>query len=65
MKLSNARVRAYARIMQAGARTINEVQEEYRVAVYIELIATYDWTLEMVDERYIEVVKSELGMMEA
>ena len=65
MKLNTSRIRAYARTMDAGMRTIEEVQEEYRVPVYIELIATYDWNLEMVDERYVEAVKKELGIIEA
>lgn len=64
MKLSASKIRAYARTMDAGLRTINEVEESYRVAVYIELIATYDWQLEDVDQRYIESVKSELGIVE-
>ena len=65
MKLNTSRIRAYARTMDAGMRTIEEVQEEYRVSVYIELIATYDWNLEMVDERYVESVKKELEIIEA
>ncbi|MDY3366755.1 CD1375 family protein [Zhenhengia yiwuensis] len=62
--LSSARIRAYARTMDAGLRTIEEVQEDYRVAVYIELIARYDWSLEEVDERYIEQIKKELEIIE-
>lgn len=62
--LSSARIRAYARTMDAGMRTINEVDEDYRVAVYVELIARYDWTLEEVDSRYIDQVKKELGIIE-
>lgn len=62
--LSNARIRAYARTMDAGMRTIDEVDEAYRVAVYVELIARYDWTLEEVDARYIDQVKKELGIVE-
>lgn len=62
--LSSARIRAYARTMDAGLRTIEEVQEDYRVAVYVELIARYDWTLEEVDARYIDQVKKELGIIE-
>ena len=62
--LSSARIRAYARTMDAGMRTIDEVDEDYRVAVYIELVARYDWTLEEVDERYIDQVKKELGIIE-
>ena len=65
MKLNTSRIRAYARTMDVGMRTIEEVQEEYRVPVYIELIATYDWNLEMVDERYVEAVKKELRIIEA
>lgn len=62
--LSSARIRAYARTMDAGMRTIDEVDEDYRVAVYVELIARYDWTLEEVDARYIDQVKKELGIIE-
>ena len=62
--LSSARIRAYARTMDAGMRTIDEVDEGYRVAVYVELIARYDWTLEEVDARYIDQVKNELGIIE-
>ena len=62
MKLSSTKIRAYARLVNAGLRTIDEVQESYRIVVYIELIAEYDWTIEQVDERYIEQVKSELGI---
>ena len=62
--INNTRLRAYAKTMQSGMRTINEVPEEYRVAVYIELIASYGWTIDMVDERYKEQVKEELGIIE-
>ena len=61
--LSSARIRAYARRMDAGLRTIEEVQEDYRVAVYIELIARYGWELEDVDPRYVEQVKKELDIV--
>lgn len=61
MNLSSAKIRAYARTMDAGMRTIEEVEEDYRVAVYIELIARYNWAIEDVDARYIEAVKAELG----
>lgn len=61
MNLSSAKIRAYARTMSAGLRTIDEVEEDYRVAVYIEMIASYNYTLEQVDTRYIEAVKQELG----
>lgn len=62
--INKTRLRAYAKTMQNGTRTIDEVPEAYRIAVYIELIASYSWTLEMVDANYIEVVKSELGITE-
>ncbi len=65
MKLSSAKIRAYARTISAGLRTIYEVEESYRVAVYIELIATCNWTLEDVEAKYLEAVKSELGIIEA
>ena len=64
MKLSAAKIRAYARTMDAGLRTIDEVEESYRIEVYIELIARYGWTLNQVDERYVEQVKIELGIRE-
>lgn len=60
--LSKSRILAYARTMDAGLRTIEEVDEDYRVAVYLELIARYKWDVTDVDIRYIEQVKSELGM---
>lgn len=61
--LSSARIKAYARLLDAGFRTIDEVDEPYRVAVYVELIARYDFNIEDVDPRYIEQVKQELGLM--
>lgn len=69
-KVSKAQVRAYARLIDAGMRTIDEVEQgktlekEYRVAVYLELIADtrYKWTIEQVDPRYVELVKTELGI---
>lgn len=60
--LLSAKVRAYARTMDAGLRMIDEVDEAYRVAVYLELIASYDWELGEVDRRYQEQVKAELGL---
>ena len=58
--INHTRLRAYAKTMQSGMRTINEVPEEYRVLVYIELIASYGWNIEMVDKRYVEKVKQEI-----
>ena len=63
--INKTRLRAYAKTMQNGTRTIDEVPQEYRVPVYIELIASYGWTIDMVDERYKEQVKEELGIYEA
>lgn len=60
--INKTRLRAYAKTVQNGTRTIDEVPELYRVPVYIELIASYEWTLEMVDERYLDEVKKELGI---
>lgn len=60
--LSTARIRAYARTMDAGMRAIDEVDENYRVAVFIELIARYNLKIEAVDERYSEAVKKELAI---
>lgn len=65
MKLNTSRIRAYARTINAGMRGIEEVQEEYKLPVYIELLATYDWTLDMIDKTYLEQVKTELGIVEA
>lgn len=58
--LSTARIRAYARTIDAEMRTIDEVDENYRVAVFIELIARYNLKIEAIDERYSEAVKKEL-----
>lgn len=62
--INKTRLRAYAKTMQSGTRTIDEVPEVYRVPVYIELMASYEWTLDMVDERYVATVKEELGLAE-
>ena len=62
--INKTRLRAYAKTVQNGTRIIDEVPEEYRVPVYIELMASYAWTIEMVDERYREEVKKELGIIE-
>ena len=59
--INKTRLRAYAKTIANGTRTIDEVPIEYRVLVYIELIASYNWTLEMVDERYEEEVEKELS----
>ena len=58
------RLRAYAKTMQNGTRTIQEVPEEYRIAVYVELIASANWTIDMVEVDYLEAVKKELGIVE-
>lgn len=63
--INKTRLRAYAKTMQNGTRTIQEVPEEYRVAVYVELMASANWTIEMVDMDYVEAVKRELGLVEA
>ena len=62
--INKTRLRAYARTMQNGTRTIQEVPEEYRIAVYVELMASSNWTIEMVDVDYVEAVKRELGIVE-
>lgn len=62
MKLSTTKIRAYARTVSAGVRTMDEVEEDYKVAVYIELMARYNWTLDDVEEKYLDAVKLELGM---
>ena len=62
--INKTRLRAYAKTMQNGTRTIEEVPMEYRIPVYIELIASYNWTLDQVEPNYLEQVKLELGMTE-
>ena len=59
MSLSLSNIKAYARLLDAGMRTIDQVNEEYRVPVYIELITNYKWTMEQVDPRYKEEVMKE------
>ena len=49
---------------QNGTRTIEEGPVDYRIPVYIELIASYNWTLDQVDANYLEQVKLELGITE-
>ena len=61
--INKTRLRAYAKTMQNGTRTIQEVPEEYRVAVYVELMASANWTIEMVEMDYVEAVKRELGIV--
>nr|WP_302599701.1 CD1375 family protein [uncultured Cellulosilyticum sp.] len=63
--INKTRLRAYARTIQNGTRTIEEVPEEYGVPVYVELMASFNWTIDMVDENYVEAVKRELGIIEA
>ena len=58
--INKTRVRAYAKTIENGIRTIDEIPEEYRVPVYIELINSHNWNIEMVDERYVELVNNEL-----
>lgn len=59
----DARTRANARLLSAGRKTIDEVTpEESRVDCYVYAIATYDYKLEEVDARYMEGVKTELGI---
>lgn len=62
--INKTRLRAYTKTMANGVREIDEIPEEYRVPVYLELIADYNWTLDMVDERYVDAVKKELGIYE-
>lgn len=62
--INKTRLRAYAKTMQNGTRTIQEVPEEYRIAVYVELIASANWTIDMVEVDYLEAVKKELGIVE-
>lgn len=62
--INKTRLRAYTKTMENGLRTIDEIPEAYRVPVYLELIADYNWTLEMVNERYVDAVKKELGIYE-
>ncbi len=55
--LNKTRVRAYAKLLEAEMRTIDEIEQDYRVSVYVELIAQGKITLEEVDSRYIDEVK--------
>lgn len=60
-EINGTRVRAYAKLLDGGVRTIDEIQEDYRVAVYVECIAVYEWTVEGVDIRYREAVEQVVG----
>lgn len=60
-QVNGTRVRAYARLLDGGIRTIDEVQEEYRVPVCVECIAEHNWTTEKVDLRYREEVEKIVG----
>lgn len=62
--INKTRLRAYTKTMADGIREIEKIPELYRIPVYIELIADYSWTLDMLDERYISMVKEELGLTE-
>lgn len=62
--INKTRLRAYTKTMANGVREIDEIPENYRLPVYLELIADYNWTLEMVDERYVDAIKKELGIYE-
>lgn len=55
--LNQTRVRAYAKLLEAGMRAIDEIEQDYRVSVYVELIAQGKITLEEVDSRYMDEVK--------
>lgn len=58
--LNKARVRAYARLLETGMRSIDEIDKAYRVAIYVELIAAGKIDIEDVDARYIEDVRIEM-----
>ena len=59
----DVRVRANARLLSTGRVTIDEVNpEESRVSVYVYAIGFYDYPLADVDTRYLEQVKTELGI---
>lgn len=60
--INKTRLRAYTKTMANGVREIDEIPEEYRVPVYLELIADYKWTIDRVDERYLDSVNKELGL---
>ena len=61
--VADARTRANARLLSVGRKTIDEVTpEESRVDCYVYAIATYDYKLEDVDVRYMEGVRTELGI---
>lgn len=62
--INKTRLRAYSKTMANGVREIDEIPEAYRVPVYLELLAEHNWTIDMVDERYVATVKEELGLTE-
>lgn len=62
--INKTRVRAYAILVRDNVRTIDEVPEEYRIPVYLELLASHRWSLEMVDIRYMKSIQDELGIAE-
>lgn len=61
MVLDKAVLRASARLFEYGVRTIDEIDEEYRVAVYLEMIAKKKFTINDVDPRYKDAVQQELS----
>ena len=62
--INKIRLRAYTKTMANGTRTIYEIPELYQVPVYLELIADYKWTLDMVEGEFLDEVKAELGVYE-
>ena len=62
--INKTRLRAYSKTMVNGVRESDEIPEIYKVPVYPELLAEHNWTLDMVDERYVVAVKEELGLTE-
>lgn len=50
--INRIRVKAYAKAMQNKKRNIEQIPEEYRAAVYSELISSCDWKIEMIDKQY-------------
>lgn len=63
MKTYSPVVKCNARLLSAGRKTIDEVTpEESRVDCYVYAIATYDYKLEDVDSRYMDSVRTELGI---
>lgn len=49
-------VRANARLLSAGRKTIEDIHEEDRVKVYVYAILHYEYSIDNVQEKYKEAV---------